>query len=95
MNWRLSGTGGYVRARATRDSQPGMASRALRDAARSGHVGIVRELLAGGRADPAADESCSLRSAARRGHTDVVLALLADRRADPTAQQSLALLRPC
>jgi hypothetical protein len=56
----------------------------LADAAAAGQEGLVRLLLADGRADPAFNEYKPLFNAAGCGHVDVVTALLADPRVDAT-----------
>lgn len=86
-------TGGGTAATATAiDSQA--VRNALCEAARYGHLDIVRLLLADARADPAADDSAALRAAAACGHApEVVELLLADGRSDPAAKACDALLQ--
>ena len=43
-------------------------------------LGVVKLLLADGRADPTADDNAAIRLSSQNGHTDVVKLLLGDRR---------------
>ena len=60
-------------------------------ASASGHVEVVKVLLADGRCDPSADNNFAIGWASFHGHIDVVKLLLADQRSDPSADDYFAI----
>ena len=62
----------------------------LIDAAGSGDIDVVKELLEKG-VDPSAEDDEAIRVAAENGHTEVVRRLLDDNRVDPAAMDNYAI----
>ncbi|KAJ3175329.1 hypothetical protein HDU87_006279 [Geranomyces variabilis] len=69
----------------------GRAHRPMRMASRYGHTAVVEVLLAGDRADPAANNDRATRYASRGAHTAILELLLADERTDPAARGNEAM----